>query len=320
MRYWFALTFAAVACPAPAAEKDAVPSAAEQATARADVRRTLWRDHDKMRTAPATALALADKLSVAADESTRPPVRFVLWTEAAVAAVWGGDIDRAVRAVRRLDRHFRDPDPTALLAAAFVEGLGCHDRRPEYHCLAEAELSDDTPDDPTRLPGQWKRAGEWIPSDQKGVAFRRGRQLAAAALADKRVKGLDRLKLTELHRDLTAGVDEVDAKAGRFTLFEGRWRVRVGEQDSREWVVAADGRLTGDGADGAKRGSGLRLVRRHGAVVVMGDDKQVVEGWKLTGDELAVKRYDPADPKAKPTAGAGTRVSEARLVSKSAER
>lgn len=331
MRWWFLIAVGTHASAGFTAEKPVAPTPEKQAEIRATLRRATWNDIRKSDSA--STLAYSKKLAVAAEESIDSDSRYVLWVDSAAKAIRGGEIEPAVRAVREIDRQYRDAGPASLLTTLFVENLGAHERRPQYCCLAEAELAEKSSADSAELAAKWKQFGDWIPSDQRVVAYRRSWSWATTALDSGEVKGLDRLKMSQLYRELASGIEAADAKAGRFSLYTGTWRVRFDSSNTREYVVAADGKVTPPAEAppanplskvvgslsselGLQRTPTYRLVRRFGSIVVMSDEKKVIEGWKLDGDELVVTRFDPAvhTPLKHTASGTGLHVRETQLT------
>ena len=135
-----ALTVASVAC---AIDKQRLPIDSDQEPARTRIRALFKTDYAK--TSPTALLALADKLTGgAAEETDRPATRYVMLAEAIGLAVKGGDIDRAIRAAREIDKDFTAPELNELLASTFSEHLGAKDRLANYRVIAIAELTKPT--------------------------------------------------------------------------------------------------------------------------------------------------------------------------------
>ena len=309
-----ALTGAGVAC---AADKLPVPVDADQEPVRTRIRSLFKTDFAK--TTPTALLALADKLSTsAAEEKDRPATRYVMLAEAIGLAMNGGDIDRAVRAAREIDHDFTAPGLKDLLATAFAEHIGAKDRFADYRAVAEAEMAK-----PTDAKGQvdlgqkWHEVSKLVRTDSRLIAVRRARQWLCEALPSQDLKGLTRTETEKMCKDITAEIEKADAKAGRFTLYEGKWVVKYANNYTHEYVISADGSLAFDrciGPDGTpfvkKDEQKAKLVRRSGAVVVPFAGGKLQERFSMEGDKLVVDRFDPSSPALKDRNNKGEGVRE----------
>lgn len=311
MVVFLALTGASVA---RAADKFPLPADADQEPARTRIRTLFKIDYAKI--SPAALLALADKLTAgAAEEKDRPAARYVMLTEAIGLAVKGGDIERAVRAAREIDHDFKAPELKDLLASAFAEHIGAKDRLADYQVIAVAELAK-----PADAKGQidlgqkWQEVAKQIRTDSRLTAVRRSRQLLCEVLPSQDLKGLARTEAEKMCQDLNAEIEKADTKAGRFTLYEGKWVVKYENKYTHEYVVAADGSLafdkciSPDGTPSVKKDEQkAKLVRRGGAVLVPFAGGKLVERLSMEGDKLVVERFDPASlyPKSPNNKGEG---------------
>jgi len=143
------------ASAAYAADKLPVPADADQEPARTRIRTLFKAEYAKV--APAALLALSDRLTAgAAEEKDRPAARYVMLAEAIRLAVKGGDIERAVRAAREIDRDFDAPRLKDLLASSFAEHIGAKDRLADYRTVAAAELAN-----PADAKGQVELGRKW---------------------------------------------------------------------------------------------------------------------------------------------------------------
>jgi hypothetical protein len=300
-----------------AADKPPVPAESDQEPARTRIRSLFKTDYAK--TTPAALLALADKLTTgAAEEKDRPATRYVMLAEAIGLAVKGGDIERAVRAAHEIDHDFDAPGLKDLLATTFAEHIGAKDRLADYRVVAEAELAK-----PADAKGQvdlgqkWQQVAKLVRTDSRLIAVRRTRQLLCEALPSNDLKGLARTEAEKMCKDATAEIEKADAKAGRFTLYEGKWVVKYANNYTHEYVISADGSLAFDrciGPDGTpfvkKEEQKAKLVRRGGAVLVPFAGGKILERFSMEGDKLVVERYDPSSPALKDRNNKGEGVRE----------
>jgi hypothetical protein len=257
------------------ADKLSVPAEADQQSTRTRIRTLFKADYAKSNAA--ALVALADRLTAGAvEEKESPATRYVMLTEAIGLAAKGGDVDRAVRAARDIDHEFNAPELRELLASVFAEHIGAKDRLDDYRGIAAAELAK-----PTVAKGQvdlgqkWQAVAKLVRTDSRLTAVRRARQWLCEALASEDLKGLARTEAEKVCQDVNAEVEKADAKAGRFTLYEGKWVVKYENRYTHEYAVSADGSLAFDrciSPDGTpfvkKDEQKAKLVRRGSAVVV----------------------------------------------------
>jgi hypothetical protein len=313
MLVFLALAGAGLAC---AADKLPVPADTDQEPARTRIRTLFKADYAK--TSPTALLVLADKLTAGAtEEKDRPATRYVMLTEAIALAVKGGDIERAVRAARDIDHDFNAPELRDLLASAFAEHIGTKDRLAIYRAIAVAELT--KPADAkgqVELGQKWQEVSKPVRTDSRLTTVRRARQWLCEALASQDLKGLARKEAENMCNDVNAEIEKADAKAGRFTLYEGKWVVKYENKYTHEYVVSADGSLAFDrciSPDGTpfvkKDEQKAKLVRRGGAVLIPFAGGKLVERLSMEGDKLLVERFDPVSlyPKSPNNKGEGVR-------------
>ena len=302
--------------PASAADKQPVPAKADQEPIRTRVKSLFKVEYTK--TDPSTALKLAAKLlERAGEEKENHPTRYVMLTEAITLAAKGGDIELAVRAARQIDQDFGAPDLKDLLATSFTENYGGKDRLDDFRMLATSELSrPDAPADRALLGHKWLEVAKLIRTDSRIPVLRRARFWHLEAMASLELKGLMRTEAEKACQEATAELEKVDAKAGRFTLYEGKWVIKYENKWTHEYVIQVDGTLVFDRAispDGTpqlkKEEQKAKLLRRAGTVVVSFADGAILERFSLEAEKLLVDRFHPASlyPKNPNNKGEGVR-------------
>jgi hypothetical protein len=301
---------------AHAADKLPVPSEDDQQSTRTRIRTLFKSDYAKSNSA--ALIALADKLAAGAvEEKDSPAARYVMLTEAIDLAAKGGEVDRAVRAACRIDDDFNAPGLKDVLASAFAEHFGAKDRLDDFKAIAAAELGKPADaKDQIGLGQKWQEVAKSVRTDSRLAVVRRARQWLCAGLASEDLKGFARTEAEKICQDVNAEIEKADAKAGRFTLYEGKWVVKYENKYTHEYVVSADGSLAFDrciSPDGTafvkKDEQKAKLMRRGGAVLVPFAGGKLVEQFSVDGDKLVVKRFDPASlyPKSPNNKGEGIR-------------
>lgn len=119
-------------------------------------------------------------------------------------------------------------------------------------------------------------------------------------------------------QEATSEIESADAKAGKFTLYAGKWTVKYNRKFTAEYVIADDGTLTCDRKIDPfgkvfveKDQQKAKLVRREGVVVVSFAQGRILEVYEIRGEVLTVDRFDPAKlyPKTPSDKGEGTRTN-----------
>ena len=283
---------------AASADKVPVPTAAEQIEARARVKGLFKTPPAKA--GPAAHLELADKLfAIAGEEKESPAARYVLLNESIKAALKGGDIERTVKAAVELNQEFNAPQLKDTLAKAFVEHIGAKDLVEECLAIAVAEL--DKPGDTkgqAELAKKWLDIGKTLKSDSRLAAFRRSRSWSIEALSSPDLKGLARTEAEKNCADATAEIEKADARAGRFTLFEGKWLVTFDNKYVHEYVISSDGSVKFDqciNPDGVKfvkkEEQAAKLIRRGGSVLLYFAGTGAVEKLSLEHEKMIDERF-----------------------------
>ncbi len=305
-----------VTLSAAAADKQPVPSKSEQDPIRTRVKTLFKAEYAKADRSGAIALA-AKLVERAVEEKENHPARYVMLTEAIVLAAKGGEIEVAVSAARQIDQDFDDRDLKEFLAAAFAENYGAKERMEDLRALATGELSHPAAaDDQAKLGQKWLEVAKAIRTESRLPAMRRTRYWFCEAMSSADLTGLVRTQAEKSCQQATSELDKADAKAGRFTLYEGKWIVKYENKYTHEYVIQADGSLgfdRGMNPDGTpfvkKDEQKAKLVRRAGAVVVPFAGGKVLERFSLDGEKLVVDRFDPASlyPKSPNNKGEGVK-------------
>ncbi|MDB5307539.1 MAG: hypothetical protein JWO38_1741 [Gemmataceae bacterium] len=311
-----ALWLLSITLPGSGAEKQPVPPKAEQDPIRTRLKTRFKTEYTKVDRSATVALAVK-LVERAAEEKENHATRYVMLTEATILAARGGEIDIAVRAARRIDQDFSDPDLKDLLATAFAENYGGKDRLDDFRALAIRELSRPTiPADQALLAREWLDAAKLIRTDSRLPALRRARFLLCEAMSSPELKGLVRTEGEKVCQEATAEIEKADAKAGRFTLYEGKWVIKYENKYTHVYVIKADGSLafdrsiSPDGTPSVKKDEQMaKLVRRGVVVLISFADGKLVERFSLDGEKLVVERFDPASlyPKSPNNRGEGVR-------------
>lgn len=203
------------------ADRLPVPGGPEQEAARARIRLLLEDDYSK--TSKGDMVALADKLSLLAAEEEDGPSKYVMSAEAINAAVKAGSLERAVYTAVQIEQSFNAPKSKDALASAIAEIIGTKESLQE---LAAAELA--RPDDSKgklELAKKWHAASKTSRAGSQLAAVHRARRLLCEVLASDDLKGLARPEAEKLCKVVTDEIDRLDAKAKRFSLYEGTWVV-----------------------------------------------------------------------------------------------
>jgi hypothetical protein len=258
-------------------------------------------------------------LERAAEESENSTARYVMLTDAIGLAAKGGEIDLAVQSARQIDKDFDAPQLREVLATAFVDSYGGKEFAKDFRDLANGELSAlGAPLDQLALGEQWLEVAKSIPSHVRLPALRRARQCLVDSMASPDLKGLARTEAEKAFHNATIEMDRIDARAGRFTLYAGKWAVHYDNKYVHEYVISADGTLAFDrciSPDGTafvkKDEQRAKLIRRGAAVLAPFAGGKLVERFSLKGDKLIVERFDPASLYPKSAMNKGEGVKEA---------
>jgi hypothetical protein len=297
-------------------DKQPVPSKKDQDPIRNRVR-TLF----KVEYATTDRIALtklAGKLAKrAAEEKDDPVTRYVMLSEVVVLATRGEDIDMVMRTVRSLDQEFNDSNLKESVAGTLSSQLGATERLEDFRGLVADELAQQTtPEAQARLGKKWLTVAQAIRIESRLPALNRSRLWFSEAMASSELKGLDRTAVEKGWLEATANIEKLDAKAGRYSLYEGKWIVKYDNKYTHEYVVTAEGILTFDrliAPDGSvstkKEEQRGRLTRRAGVVVASFANGKVLERFSLDVGKLIVDRFDPASlfPKSPNNRGEGAR-------------
>jgi hypothetical protein len=278
-----------------------------------------WKD-EAARTDPKSILALAEKLEAQAEATLDDPAtRYVLEVEAMTLATRAGDFEKAAATGRAIHERFDAPELPDVLARAFAERMRQAERAAEFRDVAEGELASPVlGPEQIALAKRWNETREKALSDVRHLAARRVRRWIVPALV-----GLDAKSRAELETTLQRAEDDVekaDARAQRFTLFEGRWLVAYDDGALAAYVIAADGSISCDervAADCAavvvpekERRLG-KLGRRDGDVLAPRAGDRKLQRLSIRSDALLVEVSDPNASKAERAAGAGRGVRDA---------
>jgi hypothetical protein len=299
-----------------AADKHPMPSKKEQDPIRNKLR-TLFKD-EYAKTDRIALAKLAGKLvKHAAQEKDDPATRYVMLSEAVVLAIRGEDLDTVMRTVKSLDQEFEDSNLKESVAGALSSQLGASERLEDFRGLVADEVAQPTTaETQASLGKKWMTVAQAIRIESRLGALNRSRLWFSEAMASTDLKGLARTAVEKGWLEATANVEKLDAKAGRYSLYEGKWIVRYDNKYTHEYVITAEGILTFDrliAPDGTastkKEEQRGRLTRRAGVVVASFANGKVLERFSLDGGKLIVDRFDPASlfPKSPNNRGEGVR-------------
>jgi hypothetical protein len=294
------LLFAAVA----AAEdpKKQPPPVAAQIAAERTIKALFKTEYAK--TSPTDRRRLAERLLKNAAEEKGTTNQFVLLREARDQAAAASDFPLALRAILATDRIF-EIDAAADTYAIIRTTMKPTGDENALQMIAKVEaLPDDNPGRQKRLADRWLEAAEKEKPAAKIAMFRRGFYWLRAC--EPRFTGLEKEKVQKQMQDCAGVVDAADAKAGVFSVFEGRWEVRYANKIVRDYAVALDGQVVNQSEN--LKG---RMVRRSGEILLDLNDGKV-ERIRISGSQLQVERFNPARdfPKKVNVTGLGTRLPD----------
>jgi hypothetical protein len=140
-----------------------------------------------------------------------------------------------------------------------------------------------------------------VRADLRLPALRRARSWLCEAMSSADLVGLMRIDAEKASHEVVGEIEKLDARAGRYTLFEGKWSVRYENMYTHEYLIKVDGSLafdrciSPDGTPFTKSDEqSAKLVRRGGVILVRFANGRVMEQFSLKGDKLIVERFDPA--------------------------
>lgn len=297
-------------------DKQPVPSKKDQDPIRNKVRTLFKVEYAKTDRIALTKLA-TKLVKRAAEEKDDPVTRYVMLSEAVALAIRGEDIDTVIRTARSLDQQFNDSNLTESLARALSSQLGASERLEDFRGLLADELAEQTtPEAQAHLGKKWLTVAQAVRTESRLGALNRSRFWSSEAMASTELKGLARTTVEKGWLEATAHIEKLDAKAGRYSLYEGKWIVKYDNKYTHEYVITSQGILTFDrliAPDGSvstkKEEQRGRLTRRAGLVVASFADGKVLERFSLDAGKLIVDRFDPASlfPKSPNNRGEGIR-------------
>jgi len=297
------------------AGKHPIPTDDVQEKVRERLRATFKTDDPKL--TPSAAVALAAKMrTVIRDEKPGSPNHYVLLLEIMQLSMKAGNLDGVVESAQRISAVYEAPDLVEMLTVSVAQTLGAKEKTDEFKKVVTSELErPTTPDALIALGKDWLVVRKHCQVDARHLVARHARQLLLEGLASPQVKGLERAEAEQSLQEAEAEIELADAKAGRFTLYAGKWVVKYDNKYTHEYVITLDGALAFDRAispDGKpfvkKEEQKAKLVRQKGAVVVSFAGGKAVERFEMRGDALVIERVDYVLPKHPIFKGEGTRV------------
>jgi hypothetical protein len=256
------------------------------------------------RTSAADRRRLAERLLKNAAEEKHSTNQFVLLREARDLAAAGGDFPLALRAIQAADRVF-EIDAPADTYAVMVTMMKPSGDAAALRRIAEIEaLPDDNPARQQRLADRWFEAAQKEKPTTKILMYRRS--VFWLRQCEPRLTGLEKEAIQKRIQDLATLVETADAKAGVFSLFEGRWEIKYANGVVGRYAIAFDGQVVNESAN-----SKGRMFRRKGEILLDLNDGKL-ERIKISGSQLQVEHFNPASeyPKKVFVVGTATRLPD----------
>ena len=287
--------------PLPKVEKHPVPPDDELKTVRARFRTDFKAEYEKL--TPSSAASLAAKLlAVAEDEKPGSANRYALLTEVMQLSERSGSLGGVIDSALMIGRDYNAPDLRDMLTATLTQMLASKYKAEEFDKVAAAELErPTTPDARITLGKDWLAVNKNCRVDLRHLVARRARLLLLDGLASPEVKGLDRIEAGKSVQEAVGEIEAADAKAGKFTLYSGKWVIKYDSKFTTEYVITDDGSLSRgrsvnpEGKEFVDKDQlKAKLVRRDGEVVVSFAQGRILERFEIRADTLVVDRFDPA--------------------------